>query len=168
VEYVPQGFEIEESENGDDGMAESIHEDPEDRTPSVIKISHDGRDDFSTISSSVGKKNIATEVKREGRSKESHVSYGGEGKANADTNKGDGVRAESKSADPSPVSSQGGIDCTYDDDVDSQAYEDEHKEEDQEDDDAFIERLSQMVDFADLLDNEAVFKEEIGDRENKK
>jgi hypothetical protein len=49
--------------------------------------------------------------------------------------------------------------------VDSQAYENENKEEDQEDDDAFIKWLSQMVDFADLLDNEGTASH-VEDRES--
>jgi hypothetical protein len=54
--------------------------------------------------------------------------------------------------------SDGSNGITYSD-VDSQAYEERSNEEEAEDDDAFIERLSNMVDMADLLDNDALYVE---------
>ena len=50
--------------------------------------------------------------------------------------------------------------------IDSQAFADEGLDDDFEDDDAFIERLSQMVDFADLVDNEGAAESHVEDRES--
>jgi hypothetical protein len=126
------------------------------RAPSIIEIDHGGGNDFSTISSSIGKKNIAIEMEGEKvKEKEQGHNSGGEHlvvEQVIEAANGDAAKSKSESDETNPNEDIGNVDMHSD--VDSQAYEDENKEEDQEDDDAFIERLSQMVDFADLLDDE--------------
>jgi hypothetical protein len=102
---MPQGFYFEESEE-DDGVdipaVMPMNVATRIRTPSIIEISHDGNDDVSTISSSIGKWNIVIATESERGREEVHEIHGGgeefEGEKASAVSNGDGVgRAESKS-----------------------------------------------------------------------
>jgi hypothetical protein len=64
VDYISQGFDMSESDEDDDVqmLAPIIAPEPWKRTPSVIEISRDSGDDFSTISSSIGKRKMEVEM----------------------------------------------------------------------------------------------------------
>jgi hypothetical protein len=127
-------------------------------TPSVIEIIQDEGDDFSTLSSSIGKKAMAI-ISEKGSKQPSNVEDGGKmemsGEQKAEDSRViDDEEEKSEEVDCNNSSKSDGSNAIMHSDVDSQAYEEQSHEEEEEDDDAFIERLSNMADIADLLDND--------------
>jgi Reverse transcriptase (RNA-dependent DNA polymerase) len=164
-EYMSQGFDVSESVvciPGEAPAQGNMAPSPGNMTPSVVEIMQDG-DDFSTLSSSIGKKAVAI-IGEKGSDRISNAEDGGRMETSGEQKEEgssvvDGGDEKSESVDQNRSgNSDGSNGISYShSDVDSQAYEARsNEEEEEEDDDAFIERLSNMVDIADLLDNDAL------------